>query len=98
MDVGCPPASLPAIVLDCDGVWYFTSGSATRKSRNIAADDRCAIGAATQQFDLEIEGSAVRVTDRVGLHSVRIRHGGTFRCHQIRSRPMRVEPRDGLDR
>src|ERR1700760_2045341 len=46
-----------------DGVWFFTSGPATRKSRNIATDPRCVLSIATHQFDLVVEGNAERVTD-----------------------------------
>jgi Pyridoxamine 5'-phosphate oxidase len=46
-----------------DGVWYFTSGPATRKSRNVAANPRCVLSIATHPFDLVVEGSAERVTD-----------------------------------
>jgi hypothetical protein len=53
-----------------DGVWYFTSGPQTRKSRNLAADARCVVSVATHPFDLVIEGSATRVTDAGELRSV----------------------------
>ena len=53
-----------------DGVWYFTSGPGTRKSRNIAADPRCVVSVATHPFDLVIEGSAARITDADELRSV----------------------------
>jgi hypothetical protein len=53
-----------------DGVWYFTSGPRTRKSRNIAADPRCVVSVATHPFDLVIEGSAARVADADELRSV----------------------------
>jgi hypothetical protein len=53
-----------------DGVWHFTSGPGTRKSRNIGADPRCVVSVATHPFDLVIEGSAVRVTNADELRSV----------------------------
>jgi hypothetical protein len=46
-----------------DGIWYFTSGPASRKSRNLDRDPRCTLGVATEPFDLVIEGTAERVTD-----------------------------------
>ena len=52
------------------GSWYFTSGPATRKSRNLARDDRCVLNVATDPFDLVIEGAAERVTDAGELASV----------------------------
>ena len=60
----------PVGFVELGGVWYFTSGPGTRKSRNIAADARCAVSVATQPFDLVIEGSAARVTDADELRSV----------------------------
>jgi Pyridoxamine 5'-phosphate oxidase len=64
------PHVTPVGFVQLGGVWYFTSGPGTRKSRNIAADARCAVSVATQPFDLVIEGSAARVTDADELRSV----------------------------
>jgi hypothetical protein len=52
------------------GSWYFTSGLATRKSRNLARDPRCVLSVATEPFDLVVEGAAERVTDQSELASV----------------------------
>jgi hypothetical protein len=49
---------------------YFTSGPGTRKSRNLAADPRCAITVSLDDVDLVIEGSARRVTDQAALERV----------------------------
>src|SRR6185312_6692519 len=57
-------------VVSHDGSWYFTSGPATRKSHNLARDPRCALGVATEPFDLVVEGTAERVTDAVELSAV----------------------------
>ncbi|MEB3981143.1 pyridoxamine 5'-phosphate oxidase family protein [Mycobacterium sp. 663a-19] len=56
-------------VVGCGGGWYFTSGLATRKSRNLARDSRCVVSIATEPFDLVIEGAARRVTDAGELAS-----------------------------
>ena len=64
------PHVTPVGAVQLDGVWYFTSGPGTRKSRNIAADARCVVSVATHPFDLVIEGSAARVTDAAELRSV----------------------------
>jgi hypothetical protein len=64
------PHLTPVGFAQLDGIWYFTSGPGTRKSRNIAADPRCVVGVATHPFDLVIEGSASRVTDADELRSV----------------------------
>ena len=57
-------------VQSVNGIWYFTSGPATRKSRNLTADPRCAFSVATEPFDLVIEGIAERVTDKEELSAV----------------------------
>ncbi len=56
------PHVTPIGRVQIDGVWYFNSGPATRKSRNIAANPRCVVSIATHPFDLAVEGSAERVT------------------------------------
>jgi Pyridoxamine 5'-phosphate oxidase len=64
------PHVTPVGFAQLNGVWYFTSGPATRKSRNIAADPRCVVSVATHPFDLVIEGTAARVTDSDELRTV----------------------------
>jgi hypothetical protein len=64
------PHVRPLGVLSVDGVWYFTSGPGTRKSRNIARDPRCAVAVATHPFDLVVEGTAERVLDAGLLEQV----------------------------
>jgi hypothetical protein len=50
-----------------DGKFYFTSGAATRKSRNLAANPNCVISVALSGIDLVVEGSARIVTDEPTL-------------------------------
>lgn len=64
------PHVMPVGVIVCGGSWYFTSGPAARKSRNLARDPRCVISVATDPFDLVIEGIAQRITDAGELASV----------------------------
>lgn len=64
------PHVMPVGVIRYDGSWYFTSGPATRKSRNLARDARCVISVATEPFDLVVEGTATRVTDADELNAV----------------------------
>ncbi|OMC44754.1 pyridoxamine 5'-phosphate oxidase family protein [Mycobacterium sp. IS-1264] len=64
------PHVMPLGVLPWEGSWYFTSGLATRKSRNLARDPRCVLSVATDPFDLVVEGRARRVTDAGELASV----------------------------
>jgi len=46
-----------------EGAFWFETGENTRKAKNLASDPRCTISLAVQQFDLVVEGSAVKVTD-----------------------------------
>jgi hypothetical protein len=64
------PHVMPLGVVGRCGSWYFTSGPATRKSRNLARDPRCVVSVATHPFDLVVEGVAERVTDVGELASV----------------------------
>ena len=45
------------------GQFYFTTGDATRKARNLARDPRCTLGISTEEFDLSVEGEAALVVD-----------------------------------
>jgi Pyridoxamine 5'-phosphate oxidase len=45
------------------GKFYFTSGAATRKSRNLAENPNCSIALAANGLDLVVEGAAAKVTD-----------------------------------
>jgi pyridoxamine 5'-phosphate oxidase-like protein len=47
-----------------DGAFWFETGEATRKGKNLARDPRCSLSVATHDFDLVVEGEAHRVTDR----------------------------------
>jgi hypothetical protein len=53
-----------------DDRFYFTSGPQTQKSRNLAANPRCAIALTLPDMDLVVEGTARRVTDDDTLHRV----------------------------
>ena len=57
---------------------YFTSGSQTRKARNLAANPACTISVGLKGIDLILEGEATRVTDRPTLEALahRYREGG----------------------
>src|SRR5256714_8293368 len=50
-----------------DGKIYFTSGSRTRKGRNLAANPACVFSVSLSGIDLVLEGTAVRITDRPTL-------------------------------
>lgn len=53
-----------------DGDLYFTSGPATRKSRNLAANPACTLSIRLAGIDLVLEGEATRVLDRPALEVV----------------------------
>lgn len=57
------PHVMPLGAMWVDGAFYFTSGAATRKARNLAHDSRCVLTVAIHDFDLVFEGKGVRVTD-----------------------------------
>jgi hypothetical protein len=63
------PHVMPVGVIKVDGSWYFTSGPATRKSRNLTRNPRCVVSVAAQPFDLVVEGAAERVTEAGELTS-----------------------------
>jgi pyridoxamine 5'-phosphate oxidase-like protein len=46
-----------------DGAFWFQTGDATRKGRNLARDPRCALSISVHEFDLVVEGEAVKVDD-----------------------------------
>jgi Pyridoxamine 5'-phosphate oxidase len=50
--------------------YYFCGSPRSRKIRNVERDPRCALGVATNRYDVSIEGRAVRVTDEVLLQRV----------------------------
>jgi Pyridoxamine 5'-phosphate oxidase len=46
-----------------EDTFWFETGDATRKAKNLARDPRCTLSVATQEFDLVVEGHAGKVTD-----------------------------------
>jgi hypothetical protein len=46
-----------------DDCFWFETGRATRKGKNLARDPRCTLSVATREFDLVMEGEAALVTD-----------------------------------
>ena len=46
-----------------DDTFWFETGEGTRKGMNLARDPRCTLSVATHEFDLVVEGRAVKVTD-----------------------------------
>src|SRR5438067_1906536 len=46
-----------------DGMFWFQTGSGTRKGRNVTRDPRCSIAMSIHDADVVVEGDAVRVTE-----------------------------------
>jgi Pyridoxamine 5'-phosphate oxidase len=46
-----------------DNTFWFETGDATRKARNLTRDPRCTFSLATVEFDLVVEGVARKVTE-----------------------------------
>jgi hypothetical protein len=57
-------------VVELDGDLYLTSGPATRKSRNLAANPACTLSVRLEGIDLVLECDARRVTDAQTLERV----------------------------
>jgi hypothetical protein len=53
-----------------DDKFYFTSGPRTRKSRNLAANGKCAVSVSLDDIDVVVEGTARKVTDMPTLERV----------------------------
>jgi hypothetical protein len=54
---------MPLGAIWVDGSFYFTSGAGTRKAKDLAHNPNCVITVATHDFDLVVEGEAVKLTD-----------------------------------
>jgi hypothetical protein len=46
-----------------DGTFWFQTGSATRKGRNMVRDSRCSVAVSIRDADVVVEGAAIQVTD-----------------------------------
>lgn len=64
------PHVMPLGVLWVDGAFYFTAGPTTRKAKNLAQNPNCVITVATHDFDLVVEGEAVKVSDEARLQRI----------------------------
>lgn len=69
------PHVMPLGVLWVDGAFYFNSGPGTRKAQNLARNPHCALTVAIQEFDLVVEGDAVKVTDAAKLRRIAEAYG-----------------------
>lgn len=53
-----------------NGAFWFQTGDATRKARNIARDPRCSLSFASEEFDLVASGEAEKVTDPATVRTI----------------------------
>jgi len=61
---------MPVGILYLDDAFYFNAGPKTRKAENIARNPNCVITIATHDFDLVVEGPAVRIIESAGLKRI----------------------------
>jgi len=61
------PHVVPVLAAWSDPALYVASKETARKSRNLAADDRCVLTTDAGDLHLVVEGRARRVTDEAGL-------------------------------
>jgi hypothetical protein len=53
-----------------DGAFWFQTGAATRKGRNVERDPRCSVAVSIHEADIVLEGDALRVTDAEAIARV----------------------------
>lgn len=64
------PHVRPAFAVWVDGSLHTTSSPTARKSKNLAANADCVISVSSEDLDLVVEGTAVKVTDDARLQRV----------------------------
>jgi Pyridoxamine 5'-phosphate oxidase len=69
VDANGPPHVAGVGVIWHDGDLYFTSGSDTRKARNLKATPACSLAVNLPGMDLTLEGEATIVTDSATLET-----------------------------
>lgn len=57
-----------------DERFYFTSGAATRKSRNLAENASCTLSVSLPTIDLVVEGTVSQITDQATLQRIAERY------------------------
>lgn len=73
------PHLMPIIAFWIEGAFHFLVGEGTRKGRNLAADDRCALGTGnltSPSLDLIVEGRARPITDEAAVQRLVEEFGG----------------------
>jgi len=75
------PHVMPVFGVWLDDVFYFTSGEAARKAKNLARNSRCVITATGKSLDLIVEGEAVKVRDESRLQRVAKLYASKYGWH-----------------
>ena len=57
----------PVGALWMDGSFWFQTGPATKKARNVAREPRCSVAVSIRDADVVVEGDAERVTEPAAL-------------------------------
>ncbi len=63
-----------------DGAFWFETGDETRKAKNLAHDPRCTISLAVHEFDLDLDGTASKVTDPPTVAAMAQRWAADWPC------------------
>jgi hypothetical protein len=53
-----------------DGAYWFQTGTATRKGRNVMRDPRCSVAVSVRGADIVVEGDAARVIEPSNLSRI----------------------------
>lgn len=61
------PHVTPVGALWLDGAFWFQTGAATKKARNVERDPRCSVAVSIRDADVVVEGDAERVFDPSAL-------------------------------
>jgi len=61
------PHVTPVGALWLDNAFWFQTGVATKKARNVARDPRCSVAVSTRGADIVVEGDAERVDEPTAL-------------------------------
>jgi len=64
------PHVTPVGAMWLDGTFWFQTGERTRKSHNLARDQRCSMAVSIFDADVVVEGDAARVTDSAAVARV----------------------------
>lgn len=64
------PHVMPVFGVWVNGTLYFTSSPKARKAKNIEQNSHCTMSVSVDEYDLMVEGDAVRITDEGTMKQV----------------------------